>query len=160
MSQNRNSEACLRRLMYYLDDSGSLIISDQKFSRELYGSRRLLLNQFESVSISVSNGVSTLSGGTDDQYCSILTQTLRCSPVSAELFRNNMKKKPTSIPQGPPPDTSVFVPPRELSAQPAPRPQIDPPGDYAPPESLPIGPSSPPIGTTSPTFRVDRRQTG
>jgi hypothetical protein len=61
-SQNRNSEACLRRLMYYLDDSGSLIISDQKFPRELYGSRRSLLNQFESVSISVSKNSNSLTG--------------------------------------------------------------------------------------------------
>jgi hypothetical protein len=88
----RNPEVCLRRLLYSLDDSNSLIINDQKFTRSLTKSHRQISSKYGHILINTDSNASTLSGGTETEYCSILAQVLQCTPISPDLFRNNMKK--------------------------------------------------------------------
>jgi hypothetical protein len=93
--------------MYYLDGSNSLIIADQKATRDLYLARPRFIGEYPNVHFGIYAGVSTLSNGTDDQYCAILSQLLRCSPIGLDLFRNNMKKAPVK----PAPEPFVAPPP-------------------------------------------------
>jgi hypothetical protein len=137
--------------MYHVDESGSLVLTDQKFARDLYTSRRGHLHLYDSMTISITKGILTISGGTEEEYCAILTHALRCTPISVELFRNNMKKKPITIeqpyvidPQSFPRPPS-FLPQRNPNSQPGRRPHLA--SDIFAPEIPPPPPS-----------RVEKRQ--
>jgi hypothetical protein len=162
MLQNRNPETCLRRLMYWLDAENSLVVTDQKFSRDLSHGLASYLQRFAPVTINITSGVTTFSSGTEDQYCSLLSHALHSSFISRELFRNNMKKQPLRVSNVEPsprlPPSPVYLPPRNLNSQPSRRPFI--PSDQTTPElpadSLPY-PSTSAKLTSPPSFRIELR---
>lgn len=125
----RNAEACLRRLRYFFDEEGALVISDQKFARDAAVMQRSLSDRFSGASIVLSPGTVTVAGATTNQLCEILTTVLRCTPVTLELFENNRKNRPMVVPRQcefhshghcvPSPFGAMAVPPSQL-ASPAP----------------------------------------
>jgi hypothetical protein len=144
-------------------------VTDQKFSRDLGHGRTIFLRQFSSLTINVAGAVSTISGGNEEQYCSILAQVLRCSAVTLDLFRNNMKKQsihPPNVDPAPrPPPPPVYIPPRNVNSQPYHRPPIsaapspDPPVPDFPADSLPY-PSTAARQTSLTAFRIEPRKSG
>lgn len=98
MAAARNAEACLRRLMYYFETSTTLVVADQKFSRDAsHVSQQTLASRFPTLTISHSNGSVSISGGDNAAYCDFMTFILKCNPITNELFENNRKKKPSHI---------------------------------------------------------------
>lgn len=94
----RNAEACLRRLMYYFETSTTLVVMDQKFSRDVsHLSQQILESRFPTLTITHTSGSVSISGGTNAEFCDFMTFILKCNPITNELFENNRKKKPSHM---------------------------------------------------------------
>ena len=99
MALARNAEACLRRLRYFFNDDGALVVSDQKFARDATVMLPTLNDRFPHASIVAAPGTVTVANAEPADLCEILTSVLRCTPVTLELFENNRKNRPMVVPR-------------------------------------------------------------
>lgn len=98
MTVTRNAEACLRRLMYYFETPETLVVNDQKFSKDVsHISQQTMSSRFPSLTISQTSSSVSISSEDYSSFCDFMTFVLKCSPITKELFDHNRKKKPSVI---------------------------------------------------------------
>ena len=84
----RSASAALSDLSYSFT-AGTLTIDDMSFVEKLKKAKLLIQNKFR-VAINFKKTRATLKNGSEETYCEILSNVLRCDHISIDTFREHM----------------------------------------------------------------------